>query len=61
MKAKEAHKLSDEEVAIETTRLRKRGVTEKIADTSQFKKIRKDVARMLTEASARKRKAAAAK
>jgi len=68
MKAKEAHKLSDEEVAIETTRLRKRlfelrqqAVTEKIADTSQFRKIRADIARLLTEASTRKNKAAATK
>ena len=36
-------------------------VTEKIADTSQFQKIRKDIARILTESSARKIKAATAK
>ena len=66
MKAKEVHKLSEEELVIETGRLRKRlfelrqqEVTEKIADTSQFRKIRKDVARVLTEASSRRRKAAA--
>jgi ribosomal protein L29 len=66
MKAKEVHKLSEEELVIETGRLRKRlfelhqqEVTEKIADTSQFSKIRKDVARVLTEASSRRRKAAA--
>ena len=66
MKAKEVHKLSDEEVKVETQRLRKRlfelrqqEVTEKIADTSQFRKIRQDVARVLTEASSRRRKAAA--
>ena len=64
MKAKEVHKLSDEEIGIETGRLRKRlfelgsqQVTEKIADTSQFKKIRKDIARLMTESSARRNKA----
>lgn len=66
MKAKEVHKLSEEELTIETARLHKRmfelrqqAVTEKIADTSQFKKIRKDVARVLTEASKRRAQAAA--
>lgn len=61
MKAKEVHKLSDEELAIETGRLRKRvfelrqqSVTEKIADTSQFLKNRKDVARVLTEVNKRR-------
>lgn len=67
MKAKEVHKLSEEELTIETARLQKRmfelrqqAVTEKIADHSQFTKIRKDVARVLTEASARRIKAAPA-
>ncbi len=66
MKAKEVHKLSEEELDVETKRLRRRlfelrqqEVTEKIADTSQFKKIRGDIARILTESSARKHKAAA--
>ena len=60
MKAKEVHKLSDEEVAIEVNRLRRRmfelrtqSVTEKITDTSQFMKIKKDIARLLTERNAR--------
>ena len=60
MKAKEVHKLSDEEIGIEVDRLRKRlfelrtqAVTEKIEDTSQFRKIRKDIARLLTEQSGR--------
>ena len=68
MKAKEVHKLSEEELDVETKRLRKRlfelrqqSVTEKIADTSQFAKIRKDIARVMTESSARKKKAAASK
>jgi large subunit ribosomal protein L29 len=54
MKAKEVHKLSDEELKIETKRLRKRlfelrtqAVTEKIEDTSQFPAARKDIARVL--------------
>lgn len=60
MKAKEVHKLSDEELDIEVKRLRDRlfelrnqAVTEKIEDTSQFRKIRKDIARLKTEQSGR--------
>ena len=56
MKAKEVHKLSDEELAIEVGNLRKKlfelrtqAVTEKIQDTAQYGKIRKDIARLLTE------------
>lgn len=56
MKAKEVHKFNDEEVSIEIGRLRKRmfelrsqKVTDKIEDTSQFKKTRRDIARLLTE------------
>ena len=63
MKAKEVHKLSDEELTVESQRLRKRlyelrtqAVTEKIADTSQFGKVRKDIARVLTEISARRKR-----
>jgi len=33
--------------------LRSQAVTEKIADTSQFKKLRKEIARLRTEARAR--------
>jgi len=62
MKAKEAHKLNDEEVKVETLRLRKRlfelrtqAVTEKIQDTSQFGKVKKDIARLLTEARSRRK------
>ena len=68
MKAIEVHKLSDEEIQVETQRLRKRlfelrtqAVTEKIADTSQFRKVRKDIARVLTEVAVRRRKAEAKK
>jgi large subunit ribosomal protein L29 len=60
MKAKEVHKLSDEEIDLEVTRLRRKqfelrtqSVTEKIQDTSQFGKIRKDVARLMTERNMR--------
>lgn len=56
MKAKEAHKLSEEEVDAEVIRLRRhlfdlhtQAVTEKIEDTSQFGDARRDVARLLTE------------
>ncbi len=61
MKAKEIHKLSDEEIEIELKRLRQRGfelrtqaVTEKIEDTSQFATTRRDVARLLTERNRRR-------
>ncbi|MEM7229892.1 MAG: 50S ribosomal protein L29 [Planctomycetota bacterium] len=60
MKSKEVHKLSDEEITIEVERLRRRtfelrqqAVTEKISDTSQFNKVRKDIARLLTERNMR--------
>jgi ribosomal protein L29 len=63
MKAKEVHKLSDEEIEVEVVRLRKRSfelrtqaVTEKIEDTSQFGVARRDIARLLTEQSARRKK-----
>ncbi len=60
MKANEVHKLSDDEIVVEEKRLRRKffdlhtqAVTEKIQDTSQFKNIRKDLARVLTEKSMR--------
>jgi ribosomal protein L29 len=63
MKAKAVHKLGDEELAIEVDNLRKKrfelmtqGVTEKIQDTSQYKKIRKDIARLLTEQTLRSKR-----
>jgi len=66
MKAKEVHKYSEEELKIETKRLRDRmfelrtqAVTEKIQDTTQFRKIRRDLARLLTEGSTRRIAAAA--
>ena len=61
MKAKEVHKLSLEEIDIEVHRIRRRlfelrtqAVTEKIEDTSQFKKHRRDIARLLTEKNMRR-------
>ena len=60
MKAQEVHKFSNEEVSVEIARLRKRmfelrtqKVTDKIEDTSQFKKTRRDIARLLTEKHSR--------
>ena len=56
MKAKEVHKLSDEEITVEVKRLRRhlfdlrtQSVTEKIEDVSQFTNARRDIARLLTE------------
>jgi len=60
MKAAEAHKMNDEEITVELRRLsrklfdlRTQSVTEKIEDVSQFRKIRRDVARLKTERRAR--------
>ena len=60
MKAQEVHKFSNEEVSVEIARLRKRmfelrtqKVTDKIEDTSQFKKTRRDIARLMTEQRSR--------
>lgn len=60
MTGAEVRKLSDEEITVELANLRGRlltlknkGVSEKIEDTSQFGKIRKDIARLLTEQTAR--------
>jgi large subunit ribosomal protein L29 len=64
MKAAEVKKLRDDEIKAEAARLRKRlfelraqTVTEKTKDSSQFRKTRKDLARVLTERSARMKKA----
>ncbi len=60
MKAAEAHKMKDEELTQELARLRNdlydlrsQSVTEKVEDTSKFKKLRKDIARLLTERRSR--------
>ena len=64
MTGEEVRKLKDEEIALEVRRLREKlytlrtqAVTEKVEDLSQFTKIRRDVARLLTERSARAAKA----
>ncbi|MSR44950.1 MAG: 50S ribosomal protein L29 [Phycisphaerales bacterium] len=61
MDMKEIKKLKDEELSIECTRvrralfdLRSQVVTEKVKDSSQFVKTRVDLARLLTETSARR-------
>ena len=66
MTPKEVRKLNDEEIEVEIERLRRRhfelrtqSVTEKIEDTSQFGKIKKDIARLQTERKARVNAAAA--
>lgn len=63
----EVHKMKDAEIGIELKRLRERlyelrtqSVTEKIEDPSQFTKIRRQIARILTEENARKQKKATA-
>jgi large subunit ribosomal protein L29 len=60
MKAGEVHKMSVEELATEVAKLRNdlydlrsQAVTEKVEDTSKFGKLRKDIARLLTEQRAR--------
>lgn len=63
MKAKEVHKLSSDEIEVEVKRLRQKrydlrvqAVTEKIEDTSQFRKARTDLARLLTERTMREKR-----
>lgn len=55
MKGKEVNALRPDEVKVELARLRgklyelrTKSVTEKVEDTSQFGKIRRDIARLLT-------------
>ena len=67
MTGKEVRALNDEEIQIELDRLRERvytlrvqSVTEKVEDNSQFRKARRDIARLLTEQNARKAAAATA-
>lgn len=66
MTPNEVRKLDDEEIVIEVRRLRRelfdlrsQAVTEKITDTSRFGRIKKDIARLLTEQSSRASKQAA--
>ena len=60
MKGKEVRVMRDQELGDELKRLRTRlfelstqSVTEKIEDTSQHAKVRRDIARLLTERRAR--------
>jgi len=60
MNAAEAHKMNNEEITVELRRLSRRifdlrtqSVTEKIEDVSQFRKHRRDIARLKTERRAR--------
>jgi len=60
MKAKEVHAMQDNELKVATGKvreelfdLRSQAVTEKVEDTSKFMKLRRDVARLLTEQRAR--------
>lgn len=64
MTSEEVRKLTPEELQIEVERLRGRlftlrsqSVTEKVEDLSQFGKVKKDIARLLTEQAARRPKA----
>jgi len=61
MNGTEVRALKDEEITVELGRLRgsllamkSKGVSEKIEDTTQFGKTRRDIARLLTEQTARK-------
>jgi len=63
MTGAEVRALKDEEITVELGRLRgsllamkSKSVTEKIEDTTQFGKVRKDIARLLTEQTARQNK-----
>ncbi|MEM1186249.1 MAG: 50S ribosomal protein L29 [Planctomycetota bacterium] len=65
MTGAEVRALKDEELDIELKRIREKlytlrvqGVTDKVEDTSQHGKLRKYVARILTEKTARRRAAA---
>lgn len=56
MTGAEIRKFKDEEITVELKRLRQKlfdlrqqTVTEKVSDNSQFKKIRSDIARLMTE------------
>jgi large subunit ribosomal protein L29 len=60
MEAREIRKLTDDQIATEIAAQRRRifdlrsqAVTEKVADTSQFRTIRRTIARLLTERSVR--------
>ena len=61
MTGSEVRKLNDEEITVELGNLRgkllalkNKSVSEKIEDTTQFGNLRRDIARLLTEQTARK-------
>jgi large subunit ribosomal protein L29 len=65
MKYQEVKRMTGEEIDLEIDRMQRRlhdmrvqRVTDKVEDPSQFKKIRRDIARMLTERRAREMAAA---
>lgn len=65
MKYQEVKRMTGEEIDLEIDRMQRRlhdmrvqRVTDKVEDPSQFKKIRRDIARMLTERRARELSAA---
>jgi ribosomal protein L29 len=65
MTGKEVRKLTDEEIGVEIKRLRAdlhtvrtQFVTAKVEDSSKYGKIKKDIARLLTERTARRAAAA---
>jgi len=67
MTGKEVRALSDEEIGVELKRLRDKlfqlrtqAVTEKVEDNSQFRKVRRDVARLMTERTNRSKVGAGA-
>lgn len=60
MTGAEVKAMKSEEIKVELARLRNRlfdlrshVVTDKVADTSEFRKVRKDIARLMTERTAR--------
>jgi large subunit ribosomal protein L29 len=68
MTGKEVRAMKDEELTLELGRLRTslydlrtKRVSEQVEDTSKFAKVRKDIARILTERTVRARKASPAK
>jgi large subunit ribosomal protein L29 len=68
MKASEVRNMKDAEIKVELGKLRTKIhdmnaklVTATVEDTSQFRKTRKDIARMLTESRARELKAGSSK
>ncbi len=66
MTGDEVRKLDSEEIEVELKRLREKlfdlrqsAASEKVADNSRFRSLRRDVARLLTEQNARRRASAA--